>query len=192
MKIAGITGGIGSGKTSVCSVIKELGYPVYIADSAAKQLMQCDQNLIDAIKSNFGQSIYTNSKLNRTVLAEFVFNNSDRLNKLNSLVHPAVAKDFEEWSRVQKTKVVFKEAAILFETGGYKLLDQTILVHAPVEQRITRVMNRDKVTKESVLARMDNQWPDQKKIPLADYIIQNHNGHLIIPQILELISRLEE
>ena len=192
MKIVGITGGIGSGKTSVCSVIEELGYPVYIADSAAKQLMQSNQNLIDAITSEFGQSIYTNGKLNRAVLAEVVFNNSDRLKKLNSLVHPAVAKDFEEWCGVQKTKVVFKEAAILFETGGYKLLDQTILVHAPVEQRIIRVMSRDKVTKEAVLARMENQWPDEKKMPLADYIIQNHNGHLMIPQISELIRRLEE
>ena len=192
MKIIGITGGIGSGKSSVCKIIEELGYPVYTADSTAKRLMQTDQDLITAITSEFGTSIYIDDNLDRIALSKIVFNDSEKLQKLNALVHPAVAKNFELWCKAQKSEIVFKEAAILFETGGYKLLDETVLVYAPENERVSRVMHRDKVTKREVLDRMKNQWSDEKKIPLADRVIENYNDHLLIPQVLELIKDLGE
>ena len=192
MKIVGITGGIGSGKSSVCNVIEELGYPVYIADSAAKRLMQTDQGLIESISSEFGGSIYREGALDRTALAKVVFNASEKLQKLNALVHPVVAKDFEAWCQMQINEIVFKEAAILFETGGYKLVDKTVLVYAPEQDRISRVINRDNVTRDEVLARMKHQWTDERKIPLADHVIENYNGHLLIPQVIKLIKDLGE
>lgn len=192
MKIVGVTGGIGSGKSSVCQIIEEMGYPVYTADSAAKDLMQSDQDLIEAIKSEFGRSIYDENKLDRAALSRVVFSDPEKLKKLNELVHPAVARDFVRWCKDQSSELVFKEAAILFETGGFKELDSTVLVHAPEEERICRVMVRDNVTRNEVLDRIKNQWSDQKKIPLADHVIENHNGHLLIPQVLKLIESLGE
>ncbi|MFT4526580.1 MAG: dephospho-CoA kinase [Bacteroidia bacterium] len=191
MKVVGITGGIGSGKTSVCKIIEELGYPVYTSDSAAKRLMQSDQNLIDSIKLEFGESIYNGDMLDKPALAKVVFNSSEKLTNLNALVHPAVAKDFENWCQKQIANIVFKEAAILFETGGYKLLDETVLVDAPEQDRVNRVMTRDNVTSDVVLVRMKNQWPDEQKLPLADHVIKNYNGYLLLPQIMKLIENLE-
>ncbi|MFT4681816.1 MAG: dephospho-CoA kinase [Flavobacteriales bacterium] len=190
MTIIGITGGIGSGKSSVCEVIGKLGYPVYNSDVAAKRLMHSDASLIRVIKLEFGVSIYKDDKLDRNALADVVFKNPDKLKSLNAEVHPAVARDFEEWCLAQKTEMVFKEAAILFETGGDKQMDKTILIHAPMQERIERVIKRDGVTEDAILSRMTNQWSDERKIPLADYVIENHSDHLIIPQILEVVKGL--
>ena len=188
MRIIGVTGGIGSGKSTVCKVFSELGFPVYNADERAKRLMHSTTALIAQIQMEFGEESYQNGTLDRARMASIVFDDKEALAKLNSFVHPAVAKDFKEWCDAQSSRVVMKEAAILFEAGGYQQLDETVLVHAPEEDRIRRVCDRDGVTPEQVKARMKNQWTDDKKLSLADHVIENHIGHLIIPQLLKLVN----
>ena len=188
MKIIGVTGGIGSGKSTVCRVFASLGIPVYSADDMAKELMHSSPELVCGIKNEFGGEIYSSGKLNRQALAAIVFNDPEKLTKLNELVHPAVAQDFEQWCSAQKSHIVLKEAAILFETGGNHLLDETVLVKAPKHERIKRVCARDGASEQEVENRMKNQWDDDKKEELADHVIQNHNGHLLIPQVLRLIE----
>jgi len=192
MRKIGITGGIGSGKTTVCEVFKQFGIPIYNTDLMAKRLMNKDSDLINSIKLEFGNGIYNNGQLEKAKLASMVFNSPEKLKKLNALVHPAVAADFENWVRNQHSDLVIKEAAILFETGGYEELDAIILIHAPKEVRLLRVMKRDGVSKNEVLSRMNNQWPDEKKIKLTDHIVQNHGDHLVVPQILELLEVLRK
>ncbi len=172
----GITGGIGSGKTTVCKLFETLGIPVYYADERAKYLMQHEHFLIDQLKKNFGDEVYENGRLNRALLAEKVFNNKPKLELLNSIVHPAVYRDTERWVEEQKIKkppYLIKEAALLIETGSYKSLDKLIMVTAPLEQRINRVSARDKISVEDVMARVRNQLPEDEKIKLADFIITN-------------------
>ena len=172
----GITGGIGSGKTTVCKLFETLGIPVYYADERAKYLMQHEHFLIDQIKKNFGDEVYENGRLNRALLAEKVFNNKPKLELLNSIVHPAVYRDTERWVEEQKIKkppYLIKEAALLIETGSYKSLDKLIMVTAPLEERINRVSARDKISVEDVMARVRNQLPEDEKIKLADFIITN-------------------
>lgn len=174
MIIVGLTGGIGSGKSTVARFFEELGVPVYFADDRAKALMTHDEVLKRAITELLGESAYmSDGRLNRPYIAGVVFNNADLLDKLNGLVHPAVGKDFKAWAALQNTAYVIKEAAILFENGSYTAADKNILVTAPIELRIERVISRDGATKESILARMQHQWPDEQKIPLADYLIEN-------------------
>lgn len=173
----GITGGIGSGKTTVCKMFEELGVPVYYADDRAKYLMQHEHHLIDEIKKNFGNDVYENCKLNRKLLAEKVFNDKVKLDLLNSLVHPAVFRDTERWFEEQKERkvpYVIKEAALLVETGSYKTLDKLIVVTAPLDTRIKRVTARDQVELEEVQARVRNQLPESEKVKLADYVIENN------------------
>ena len=172
----GITGGIGSGKTTVCKLFETLGIPVYYADERAKYLMQHEHFLIDQLKKNFGDEVYENGRLNRALLAEKVFNNKPKLELLNSIVHPAVYRDTERWVEEQKIKkppYLIKEAALLIETCSYKSLDKLIMVTAPLEQRINRVSARDKISVEDVMARVRNQLPEDEKIKLADFIITN-------------------
>ncbi len=172
----GITGGIGSGKTTVCKLFETLGIPVYYADERAKYLMQHEHFLIDQLKKNFGDEVYENGRLNRALLAEKVFNNKPKLELLNSIVHPAVYRDTERWVEEQKIKkppYLIKEAALLIETGSYNSLDKLIMVTAPLEQRINRVSARDKISVEDVMARVRNQLPEDEKIKLADFIITN-------------------
>ena len=190
MKIVGITGGIGSGKTTVCKVFEQLGIPVYNADNSAKRLLDTDSILMNNVCLLFGNNIYVQGKLDRTELASIVFSDTEKLRQLNELVHPTVATDFKQWTDRQNGDIVIKEAAILFETGGYKALDTTILIHAPENIRIERVMKRDGVSSKEVKARMNNQWPEQRKMELADHIIENHNGNLIIPQVLRILETL--
>ena len=173
---AGITGGIGSGKSTVCKIFEKLGIPVYYADERAKYLMQHEHHLIDEIRKTFGADIYDSGKLNRKLLAERVFNDSNKLKQLNALVHPAVFHDTEDWIEEQKAlKVpyVLKEAALLIESGSYKSLDKLIVVTAPLEKRIDRVIDRDNSTREEIIARINHQLPDEEKIKLADYVIEN-------------------
>lgn len=172
----GITGGIGSGKTAVCKMFEELGVPVYYADDRAKYLMQHEHHLIDEIKKSFGDDVYENCKLNRKLLAEKVFNDKAKLDLLNSLVHPAVFHDTERWLEEQiekKLPYVIKEAALLVETGSYKTLDKLIVVTAPLDTRIKRVMTRDQLELEEVQARVRNQLPESEKVKLADFVITN-------------------
>lgn len=199
----GITGGIGSGKTTVCKLFEQLGVPIYYADDRAKYLMQHEHYLIDLIKQNFGAEVYDNGGvLNRRLLAEKVFNNSEKLALLNSLVHPAVFRDTERFVEQQQIKnlpYAMKEAALLVETGSYKSLNKLIVVTAPLELRIQRVMERDGATQDEVLARMRNQLPEEEKLKLADYIITNDKDeeHLkqqvlnIHEQLLELRNKIK-
>jgi len=183
----GVTGGIGSGKTTVCKIFNVLGIPVYYADPRAKELMVTDPVLISAIKSLLGDKSYNEDlSLNRQYIAEIIFSDKNKLDALNSLVHPAVKRDFDKWSKSQKTPYVLKEAALLFESGSYKDLDKTILVSAPLELRIKRVILRDNSSKESILSRVKNQMDETDKEKLADYIINNDGRTSLILQIIKL------
>jgi len=188
----GITGGIGSGKTTVCRILEVLGIPVYYADVRAKQLYHEDKEVMQAVKQLFGDDIYRNGELERAEVAKRVFSNKELLQKLNGIVHPAVEKDFARWVESYSNKpFVVKEAAILFENGGYKKLDLNVLVTAPEELRIKRVVKRDGISEEQVKDRIKNQWPDEKKIPLADFVIKCDEEHLVIPQIMDVIDKIK-
>ena len=171
--IVGITGGIGSGKTRIVELFESLGVPCYIADREAKRLMNEDADVKKAIIGLFGNEAYASGILDRTLLGNIVFTQPQKLNALNAIVHPAVAKDFKNWVDNQHYPYVIKEVSILFETGGYKQVDKTLLITAPKETRIARVMQRDASSKKSIIDRMQNQWSDDKKIPLADFVIEN-------------------
>ena len=174
-KIIGLTGGIGSGKTSLANYIKTLGIPVYNSDERAREISNSPK-IIEAVKAEFGNHLIKNGLLDRGRLAEIVFNDSDKLSKLNKIIHPTVLKDFKDW--VQKhsnSPILIKEAAILFESGSYKDCDFIITVVAPTEEKIKRVIARDKIKKEEVLKRMKNQWTDEQRIENSDYVIENLN-----------------
>jgi len=187
----GITGGIGSGKSTVCKVFEVLGIPIYYADDRAKYLMQHDNVLIAKLKEAFGQEIYSGDKLNRALFAGKVFNNKYALEKLNQLVHPVVFKDAENWHKQHSQyPYTLKEAALLIETGSYKQLDKLIVVDAPETERIKRVMQRDGSTKEEVLARMKNQLSDTERMTVADYVIHNYAPHNLIEQVMPIHREL--
>ncbi len=186
----GITGGIGSGKTTVCQIFERLGVPVYYADQRAKELMEDDKQLVADIRKEFGDDVYdAEGKLQRKKLAEMVFNNEELLVKLNSLVHPAVFKDNQSWNEVLAKKgypYTLKEAALLVETGSYLTLDKLIVVSAPEEDRIKRVMERDQATREQVVARIKAQMPEEQKVKYADYIIYNDTIMELVPQVTKI------
>lgn len=173
MNIVGITGGIGSGKTTIAAMFKEWGIPVYIADEEAKKLMNSSATIQKQITALFGAEAYQNNQLNRKFLASKVFNDQSLLNQLNQIVHPEVKKHFKEWVSRQQSPYLLKESAILFEKGDDHNCDKTILVTAPKDQRIARVKKRDNTSKEEVLSRMNNQWEDEQKLLLTDYVIKN-------------------
>lgn len=175
-KIIGLTGGIGSGKSTLAHYFEEKGIPVYIADTEAKKLLDSNK-IISKISEAFGVEIVQNEIIDKAKLAALVFNDPEKLKILNSIIHPEVKIHFENWVKKHNDfPIVMKEAAILFESGSYKDCDKIILVTAPEELRIKRVMDRDGVTRESVMARMTNQWTDDKKIALSDFIIENINA----------------
>jgi dephospho-CoA kinase len=191
MKI-GITGGIGSGKSTVCRVFENLGIPVFYADTVAKEIMVTDKELATAVKDTFGAESYDAAgRLNNKHIAGIVFNNNIELNKLNELVHPAVFRAFDLWlTRVPLTApYILKEAALLFESGSYMLCDKSVLVIAPVETRLKRVMKRDGSTEEQVLARMNKQLSDVEKMKMADFLIRNDESQSVILQVMELHSQ---
>lgn len=184
----GVTGGIGAGKSTVTKILTILGFPVYDSDSRAKQLMNSDNELREAIIAEFGEQSFQNGELNRTYLATSVFNNPEKLARLNSLVHPSVGKDYLGWMQNQKSSIVIKEAALLFEAGIAENLDFVIVVSAPVPKRIDRVVQRDNRTEEQVVEIMDRQWPFEKVKELADGIIVNDEETPLIPQVLEMVD----
>lgn len=188
----GITGGIGSGKTTVCRIFELLGVAVYYADVRAKILMQTDLELIEGIKMSFGKEAYNGQVLNRAFLGAIVFNNAERLQQLNGLVHPAVFRDFDAWSLKQQGLYVLKEAAILFESGSSKDCAYTILVKSPVDLRTSRVMLRDGISKTDVMKRMDKQMSDEEKEKLASFVILNDEVQLVIPQVLALHNQITD
>ena len=191
LPILGITGGIGSGKTTACNIFEKLGYKVFSADFEAKQVMVSDPELVQNIKQLLGEEAYTDEgTLNRKWIGQQVFFDKPKLNALNALVHPATHRAFSRWiDRLLELgyakDFALYEAAILLEAGGKDRVDYVMTVYAPQSVRIRRVMDRDKRTEEAVRARMANQWPDAKKIALADYTLFNDGEHLLIPQVIE-------
>ena len=187
----GLTGGIGSGKSTVARVFEVLGVPVYYADDAAKRLMNEDQELKQQLTAAFGDETYMDGLLNRKHLAAIVFNNKEQLERLNNLVHPATITDAEKWFQSQHhTPYVIKEAALLFESGTAQGLDYIIGITAPETLRIKRVMDRDGITATEVKRRMNNQIEEQMKMRLCDFVISNNEQQLITPQIIALHEQL--
>ena len=184
----GVTGGIGSGKTSVCKVFNILGIPVFSADTEAKKVMEVDTGIILKLNAIAQKDLYAGGTLDRTALAKLIFSNHSMLERVNSLVHPAVFSRFNDWVKKQSTPYVIMEAAILFESGGWKMVDRIVTVTAPVEERIERVMSRSNLTKEEVLERIKNQTSDSEKIKHSDFVIDNSEGAMIIPAILKIHS----
>ncbi len=173
MKIVGLTGGIGSGKSTVAKFFYEFDIPIFIADTEAKKLMNEDTNLKASLTELLGKKAYSEGKLNRKYVASLVFDNKELLSKMNTLVHPAVRNHFKKWVRKQSGPYCIYEAAILFETGGEEECDATILVTAPKEVRIARILKRDNTTISEIEARMANQWSDDDKRKLAHFTIEN-------------------
>ena len=191
----GITGGIGSGKTTVCKIFESLGVPVYYADDRAKWLTENDPDIVAAIKSLFTDDIFKNGRLDRKKVSSIVFSDKNKLQQLNAIVHPAVIKDAEQWQNEQSGKNVpytLKEAALLFESGSYKELDKIILVSAPLQLRIERVMQRDSTSEEEVLNRINHQMPENEKEKMADFIINNVELEETKKSVLQLHKKLLE
>lgn len=183
----GVTGNIGSGKSQICRIFELLGIPVYYADEKAKELMINNKDLVNSIKTLIGSGAYlSDGGLDRAYISERVFIDKGLLEKLNALVHPAVAIDFKTWCLAQKSLYVIKEAALLFESGSYKDLDEIVMVTAPEKLRIQRVIGRDRMTEHQVLLRIRNQLDENLKIEKADYIIQNDGDTFLVRQILKL------
>ena len=173
MKIIGLTGGIGSGKSTISKEFKSNSIPVYDSDTRAKILMNSSKDLKVKLIEFFGSSTYTNGFINKKYISNLIFNDSSALNKINSIVRPEVFDDFMNWKSRLNNDFVIYESALIFESGSYKSNDYNILVISDINKRIERVTKRDNVKKDDVLLKMNNQWPDQKKIPLADYVFEN-------------------
>lgn len=184
--VVGITGGIGSGKSTVSDLLRTHCYPVFDTDREARIIQDSDADVIEATRKLFGDDIYVEGRLNRPAVAAMVFNNPELLRKLTAIVHPAVRKKIKEWlQQFDKDQIIFVESAVLFEGSFYKLMDKIVLIVASEEIRIERVMKRDGLTREQVVARIKNQIPDTEKIPESDLIINTDQG--IPPDILRLI-----
>jgi len=188
----GITGGIGSGKSTVCEVFKLLGVPVFEADIVAGKLINSDSEIRNNLIQFYGNEIYnSDKKINREKLANIIFNSDVELEKVNKVVHPVVRKEYMNWFKLQKTDYIIHEAAILIESGFYKMMDFTILVSAPEEIRIERVMRRNNLTRENVISRLAKQWPDTEKRKFATLELVNDIKNLLIPQIIEIDKKLK-
>jgi dephospho-CoA kinase len=193
MKIIGLTGGIGSGKTTVAAVFQSLAIPVFNADSEALALYSEDASLLREVAEMFGKEVLnSDGTLNRMKLASIVFGDEIALKRLNALVHPRVANRFIHWKNQQHAPMVMRESAILFESGSYSDCDAVIVVSAPEELRVERVMKRSALTREEVEARMARQWPQSKVLEQADRIIVNDDRMLVIPQVTEIIDALSK
>jgi len=190
MKIVGLTGGIGSGKTIIAKVFKSLNIPVYNSDIEAKKLMNSSSEIKNKLISEFTEEVYIDNFLNKKFLANIIFNNKQKLEYVNSVVHPVVISHFKEWASKQTSNYVIKENAILFESGMQKYVNKIITVTAPEEVRIKRVQKRDGVTYDEVKARVFNQMSDNEKITKSNFIIYNDGKQLILPQILKIHEEL--
>lgn len=190
MKKIGITGGIGAGKSMVGHVLEAMHFPVYYSDQESKKLVDSHPQIREDLQNLLGNEIYLDNTLNRVFLAEIIFKDAEIRQKVNAIIHPHVRLGFEKWATAQQSKLVFNEAAILFETGAYKMMDATILVTAPLEVKIQRVQSRDRITAEQVLERMSNQWTDDQKIPLTDFILVNDEVQPLVSQIEAVIEKL--
>lgn len=186
----GITGGIGSGKTSVCRVFNILGIPVFLADEEARIVMDSDKSVIAQVNSITGKDMYPDGNLDRAELASLIFNNKDLLQKVNSVVHPVIFENFRNWSNQQESEYVILEAAILFESGASSHVDRIATVIAPIEERIQRVMQRNSLTREQVLERIMNQSSDEEKTKQSHFVINNSDNEMIIPEIIKIHNEM--
>jgi len=191
MKKLGLTGGIGVGKTYVSKVLQQMGIPVFNSDVEAKNCMAEDKGLMQNIKTSFGEKIYDNGVLQKEELAKIVFNNSERLAELNTLVHPVVKQRFDDWCTQQTAELVIKEAAILFESDAHLGLDAVICVSATEKVRIERVQKRDGSSVAEIKSRMDKQMLQSKKEELADFVIVNDGEQLLLPQLIKALKEME-
>lgn len=190
MKKIGLTGGIGAGKSYIAGILLKLGYPVFFSDQVAKEITANDDEVRTALIRLFGDEVFQEKVLNRTFLAQQIFQNPVKLKEVNQIIHPKVRKAFDNWSTQQNSALVFNEAAILFETGAYQQFDATVLVVAPKELKIKRVLARENITEQQVHDRMDKQWTDEQKMPLADFTIENNEQKPLLQQVLKLIDFL--
>ncbi|ATA75756.1 dephospho-CoA kinase [Capnocytophaga sp. H2931] len=190
MMVVGLTGGIGSGKTTITRMFQDLGIPVYISDIEAQKVIETDPVIKRRIIEEFGELAYIDGKYNRRYIADIVFNDKHKLQNLNNIVHPALALHFQRWKDMQKSLYIIKEAAILFESGAYKQCDYIITVTAPEQERIRRVVERDQVTEKLVRERMRNQWTDEERIKLSDEVVDNINIQVSLLKVKEIHSKL--
>jgi dephospho-CoA kinase len=186
----GITGGIGSGKSTVARVFETLGIPVFNADKAAKTLMDNDPDLKTALQNIFGTNIYNNGRLNRPLLSSIVFKDKDKLQQLNQIVHPKVIAWGETWHSLQQTPYTLKEAALFFETGSYRMMDFIIGVYAPIDIRIERVMTRDQLTALQVSDRISKQMNEEEKMKLCKFVIVNNNEQSVVEQVVNIHQQI--
>ncbi|MDO6803632.1 dephospho-CoA kinase [Wenyingzhuangia sp. 1_MG-2023] len=189
--VVGLTGGIGSGKSTVMTEFEKLGVPTYIADVEAKKIMNSSEEVKSQIKALLGEKAYLNDVLNRGYIAEKVFSDKKLLKQLNAIVHPAVRKHFQDFIKMQTTPYLVYESAILFENNTDALCDNVVVVTADLEERISRVIKRDGVSRASVLERMNNQWSQEDKVKKADFIIQNNHVEQLESQVLQLHKQLQ-
>lgn len=188
----GLTGGIGSGKTTIAGLFSKLGFPVYIADTEAARLINQNPEIRSRLIDSFGESIYSASgQLDKKRMADIIFNDKSALGKVNGIVHPEVMKDFNEWSLQQSGKIVFFESAILFEAGLSSHFDYIICIFAPLDTRIRRVVSRDRTTPEKVAERIRNQMPDEDKCSKSDFIINTDTGKMLLEQVLSVIKKIK-
>jgi dephospho-CoA kinase len=190
VKKIGLTGGIGSGKSTVANILLAMGYPVYFSDDRAKYLTDNNETIRAGLITLLGEQIYKNQVLDRKALAAAIFSDNELRQKVNDLIHPIVREDFDQWVAVQTQTLVFNEAAILFETGASERFDAMVLVTAPEELRIQRVLQRDQCTREEVLRRIHNQWSDDRKKELADVVLCNDGIHPLIVQLEKMLLDL--
>lgn len=191
MKRVGLTGGIGSGKTTIARILEAIGYPVFYSDQQAKSLM-IDPEVQEQIISILEQNVFPDGELDRGSMADLIFKDAAKHEAVNAYLHPKVREAFQDWANQQNSSLVFNEAAILFETGAYKLMDVNMLVLAPQKLRISRTMKRDQVSERAVLERISKQADDETKIPLADFIIYNDDVQPVLRQVEELIEQFRQ
>lgn len=189
MKRIGLTGGIGSGKSFIAGILEHMGFPVYYSDLRSKELTKSNPTIRDGLISLFGTDVFIDNQLNTVLISEKMFKDDDLRLKINQLIHPVVRADFENWAKNQQSKLVFNEAAILFETGAYKTLDATILVCAPLELKLNRVMKRENCTKEEVISRMNKQLSDEEKMKLTSFQIVNDEETPVLIQIEGILNQ---
>lgn len=187
-KRIGITGGIGSGKSTIAKIIETLGHPVFYADKEAKNIMEYNSTVKAALKNWLGEEAIIDNQLNKPYIASKIFNDASLKEKINNLVHPLVREAFQVFASKSKSDLVFMEAAILFETGSFKNMDKNLLVVADEKVRIKRVQRRDNISEEMVKDRIKHQWTDDKKVPLADFVIENNPTILVTPQVLKALN----
>jgi dephospho-CoA kinase len=190
MKRIGLSGGIGSGKSYVAEILEKMGFPVYYSDARAKALTDTHPHIKSELIKRFGTSIYEDGVLNRKALASLIFDSEEYRLFVNNLIHPIVRADFDAWCTQQHSSLVFNEAAILFETGAYRQFDATVLVIAPIDIRLQRIMKRDRCTHEQAEARINSQWSDEQKMPLATCIVMNDGTIPLLSQLEHVVTTL--